>query len=281
MRLDHPIFKGPLAPKLDLGSIDTPQDYRSNPAGKDLPAKMDAWKVQTGKFPDEIDVGLVSSPYGFEDSPDTEWISSGVNSKGPRSVALGRHGNFFLWGFAGDPSQMTESARRVFVNAVAYMKRFDGKSPLVAPLSQSRELALVYAAYLPKYAGADWLKKMFPEEVRERTGLDAAKVEAYYKESLEYVRVDNGAFAVDADAKTLGVSNRKSAFLDKVLERLAGDGKDALAWRLVERYVERKFAEPAEFRAWVESNRPWLFFSDVGGYRWFVDEHSKRAAEVR
>jgi len=281
MRLEHPIFKGPLAPKLDLGSIDTPADYRSGPGGKDLPAKMESWRVQTGKFPDEVDVGLVSSPYGFEDSPDTEWISSGVNSKGPRSVALGRHGNFFLWGFAGDPSQMTESGRRVFVNAVAYMKKFDGKTPLVSPISQSRDLALLYTQYLAKYANADWLKKMYPEEVRKSTGLDAAKIEAYYSENLEYVRVVDGAFAVDPDAKTLGVSNRKPAILDRILARLAEDEKDALAWRLVKNYFERTFDGAAEFRAWVEANRTWLFFSDVGGYKWFVDHHAKRGAGAR
>src|SRR5262245_58337623 len=130
MRLEHPIFNGPLAASLDWEEIDTPKEYAEWPDGKDLPKKTKVWRVHGGEFPKSVDVGLVSDPYGFEDSPDAEWISSGENSKGPRAMTIGRQGNFFLWGFAGDPTQMTESARRVFVNAIVYMKGFDGQSPI-------------------------------------------------------------------------------------------------------------------------------------------------------
>src|SRR5262245_20140999 len=106
MRLDHPIFQGV---ELDRDEVATPKSYANYPEGKDLPAKMPVWRVQRGKLAAEVDYGIVSDPYGFEDSPDAEFISSGVNSKGPGSVALGRHASLFLWGFAGDPTQMTES----------------------------------------------------------------------------------------------------------------------------------------------------------------------------
>src|SRR5262252_9350531 len=101
MRLNHPIFHDPLEPKIELTEIATPETYHNWPDGRALGAKMQAWKVHDGEFP-KIDVGMVSDPYGFEDTPDAEWISSGVNSKGPNSVALGRVGNFFHWGFFGD-----------------------------------------------------------------------------------------------------------------------------------------------------------------------------------
>src|SRR5688572_10713795 len=98
MRLEHPVFKGPLDAKIELEDHEVPAGYRDYPGSKELGKTFKTWKVQTGKFPDEIDVGLVSGPWGFEDSPDGEAISSGINSKGPTSVALGRHGNWFLWG---------------------------------------------------------------------------------------------------------------------------------------------------------------------------------------
>ncbi len=272
MRTEHPIFKGPLDPKLELGETEVPESYRSYPEGKDLGKTLKTWKVQKGKFPDEIDVGLVSGPWGFEDSPDAERISSGINSKGPGSVALGRHGNWFLWGFAGDPEQMTESGRRVFINAVCYMKRFDGRPPLAAKTAPSRDILPRYFAYGDKVRGLDWFKNMFFEDVKAATGLEQAKLESWYRENLEWIRAEGGKFGADADAKTLGVSNRKIEFFDAVLARLAKDEKDETAWRVLRRYVhEPKFESAAAVRAWVEENRGRLFFTDVGGYRWVVN----------
>jgi hypothetical protein len=272
MRTDHPIFKGPLDPKLELGETAVPKGYRGYPEGKDLPEKLTTWKVQTGKFPEEIDVGLVSGPWGFEDSPDAERISGGINSKGPDSVAIGRHGNFLLWGFAGDPVEMTESGRRVFINAVCYMKRFDGRTPLAPRTAKSRDILPLYFAYGDKVAGQDWFKKMFSEDVRTATGLERAKLESWYRENLEWIRADNGVFGTDADMKSLGVSNRKPEFFDAVLARLAKDDKDELAWRVVRRYVPGIESDSAAaVRRWVEENRARLFFTDVGGYRWFLN----------
>lgn len=279
MRRDHPIFKGPLDPKLELEEISTPENYRGYPGGNDLPAKLEAWRVQAGKWPEEIDVGLVSTPWGFEDSPDAEAISGGSNSKGPTSVALGRHGNWFLWGFAGDPKQMTESGRRVFINAVCWMKRFDGRKPLVERLRTSREAIPLYVRYALKYEKIqeqEWFRNTFGVEVRERTGLEAGKLEAWYLENAEIVRSDGSGFVADPDVKALGVSNRKLEFVDALAARLGKDGKDALALRLAGRYLPGAPAEAGALKAWVAENRAFLFFSDVGGFRWFVDENAKK-----
>ena len=99
MRLEHPIFHGPLVTGVQFTKVETPEAYRTYPDGRNLPDKIATWRVQGGKSAKTVDVGLVADPLGFEDSPDAEWISSGINSKGPRSVALGRHGNMFLWAF--------------------------------------------------------------------------------------------------------------------------------------------------------------------------------------
>src|SRR5215510_10998627 len=145
MRLDHAIFQGPLRPQIELGSLATPASYRHYASGAALPAKLETWKVQDGELGKSVDYGLVSDPIGFEDSPDAEWISGGVNSKGPNSMAIGRHGNWFLWGFAGDPTQMTPSARAVFLNSIVWMKQFDRHPPLQSldrTRQQGRESAL-------------------------------------------------------------------------------------------------------------------------------------------
>jgi DsbC/DsbD-like thiol-disulfide interchange protein len=41
------------------------------------------------------------------------------------------------------------------------------------------------------------------------------------------------------------------------------------AARLLRRYTGEAFASPAEWRAWLTASRADLFFSDVGGYRFF------------
>ncbi|WP_442510338.1 hypothetical protein SH528x_001952 [Novipirellula sp. SH528] len=125
---EHPVFKGPLAVNMTFESIEKPNDYFLYPGTMKLGEKMEAWKIQGRSFPD-VDPGLVSSRENFINTEDAEVISGGCNGKGPTSVAIGRHGNFMLWGFSGSPKDMTESARNAFINSLCYMTAFDGQSP--------------------------------------------------------------------------------------------------------------------------------------------------------
>src|SRR5262249_7448950 len=156
-------------------------------------------------------------PYGFNDSPDAEAIASGLNSKGPTAVTLGRHGNFFLWGFSAQPSDMTPEARKCFVNSVCYIKKFDGQKPQVRKPSQGREWALVYAGYVNLIKDEKFLEQLFPEDLRKQFGTDAEKYRMYYQENLEYLHPSssNGRIVVDEDVKALGLSNRKVELLDR------------------------------------------------------------------
>lgn len=136
----HAIFKGPLenvVPTLEMEK--TPDNIYEYPSGDTVPKKIPMWKVQTLSYmnddhtsmkDDHARIGLVSRGARFMDSPDAEVISSGVCAKDVTAVALGRHGNFFLWGFSASPANMTEEAKKVFVNTVAYMKQFDGQTPI-------------------------------------------------------------------------------------------------------------------------------------------------------
>jgi hypothetical protein len=295
MRLEHPIFHGPLSVELDMGDIDTPEGYRGWPGGDGLPAKLRSWKVQTKSYP-TIDVGVVSDPYGLEDSPDSEWISSGVNSKGPTSMAIGRQGNLFLWGFFAQPSDMTESARCVFVNSIVYMKGFDGAKPIVTAengsLTSAREWALVYAGYarLSPEDRERFVKRLFPQRVLTATGFDATKLEAFYRENLELlhpvVSPDEdsnggraGQFDVDDECKTLGAGNRSPQFVPKLLERWEKNPNDELCMSLARRYLDvAPNFEATKLRTWYEENKPFLFFSDRAGFRWLVDESAKKKA---
>jgi hypothetical protein len=279
MRLEHPIFKGPLVPKIDLTDIKTPSNYRDYPEGKNLPDKLKAWKVHSGEFAMDgtgVDVGLVSHP-DITEAPDGEWISGGVNSKGPNSLAIGRHGNLFLWGFYGAPDRMTESAKRVFLNSICYIKQFDGQTPLVArmPGSGPRWMLDFWPGFLRnnKDPGEPLMKHLresvFPPEAMVDGNPTADSIEKWLNENLEYVRFDKKHFVVDEDAKSLGVSNRKIEFFDAVGARLAKDPKDALAARLLERYApDAPRGDANALEKWVAERKASLRFTDAGGYRW-------------
>jgi hypothetical protein len=283
MRLEHPIFHGPLSVSIELEEASKPENYDSWPGGAEMPAKIPVWTVQTASYP-AVDPGLVSDSFGFEDSPDAEWISSGINSKGPTSLALGRHANLFLWGFSADPTQLTESGKRVFVNTICWMKQFDGARPLItAKPYSSRDWALVYAGYISDFGDdaskAQYIERSFPKRVLESVGKDGEQLATFYRENLEYlIRTEHG-FDVDDDLKVLGAGNRSPSFLPALIARWTAAPADELCARLAARYVDEPAPRSAaELREWYEAQRDRLFFSDCGGFKWCVDTRPERAA---
>lgn len=150
-RAEHPIFSGPFPVKLTVEERPTPEDafhyeyFRDGPTPKTLPM----WRVQTKGYQTDkgFRIGMVARPWGFEDSPDAEYISSGVCQKGLDAVALGRHGNYFGWGFAASPAYLTPEAQTVLANAVCYIAKFDGQG-------------LLARKYHDRRATKDWIKEL-------------------------------------------------------------------------------------------------------------------------
>lgn len=130
INLEHPIFKGPFKTKITITDKPTPEDafHYEYYTGK-LPKTTPMWRVQTKGYISDpgFRVGMVSRPWGFLDSPETEMISSGVCAKTIDAVAIGRHGNFFFWGFSASPKYMTDEAKQVFANAVVYTASLKGQ----------------------------------------------------------------------------------------------------------------------------------------------------------
>lgn len=157
-RAEHPIFHGPFAVKMTVTDEPTPEPIYNFPHyfnGK-VPARMAMWRVQTNDYnADESPrIGLVSRPGGYEDSPEAEYISSGVCDKSPDAVAIGRHGNHFHWGFAASPAHMTEEAKPVLANAIVYIAQFAGQTP-IARKYNDRAATRGYAADLKQFISRD------------------------------------------------------------------------------------------------------------------------------
>ena len=134
LREGHPIFHGPFKVSLTFEEQPTPDDafYYQHQFDEPIPKSLPMWRVQTKGYRTDMrfNMGLVSHPWGYEDSPEAEYISGGVSTKSPDAVAIGRHGNFLHWGFIASPLYMTEEAKVMFANAVAYIAQFRG--PILA-----------------------------------------------------------------------------------------------------------------------------------------------------
>jgi len=302
----HDIFRTPLKVDPTLQEIPTPAHYPALASGKTIGKTIKVWKLQTKKFP-EIDPGLVSDGYTFEDSPDAEIIAGGLNQKGPESVALGRQANFFLWGFSASPSDMTPEARRCFVNAICYIKRFDGQTPIVHQVENgfSRRRALMNAHFtktildaaafkrmLPEFARADperfekhrklelyVLEQVFPADVRKRAASDPQAYVAWVEENFEWLRPgpDHDGIleiAVDDDVKSLGVSNHKVELLDACVAMLERSDRPELAYRVLKRYTTEDFDDAKGWRSWLVAHHDRLFFTEAGGYKFMVAPES-------
>ncbi|MEM7205267.1 MAG: protein-disulfide reductase DsbD domain-containing protein [Planctomycetota bacterium] len=323
----HEIFRSPLPVALDWHDIPTPAHYRDRWNGRELGETLRAWQVQDVGYEDDpqMPAGVVGRSWGYDDAPDSEFISSGVNTKGPRYAALGRHGPFFQWGFSAAPPRMTEAGRRAFVNAICYIHRFDRQAPLTRKTERHRGWALDralglknidrqyaetrewYAERQALHARAEQAQKAgrdlteeeqgalqyppgtappfedyqkmllrgIPDALVERLGVGAEawpKYLAHYTEHLGYIRHGPSGYEVDDDARTLGIANHDPKLLHRAVAMLER-GEDAERARdLLQRYTGLALGEAAAWRQWLDMVDGHLFFSDHGGYRFYVDD---------
>ena len=237
----------------------------------------------------DVDYGVVSDGHGFEDSPDCERISGGKNSKGPYAVAIGRQANMLQWGFYAAPDRMTESGKRAFLNAIVYMQQFDGRQPLVEKVSRGRGWYKQYVEAVAKMTEEtsqsyrDYLIGRFPKDVIEEHGTDAAKLEAWRVANVEYLySKERYELAIDPVLQKLGLSNRKPEFLDYLVKTLGTNPNDEQALLLANRYLgDEHGANAAAAIAFITRERSRLFFSDQGGYRWFVNTLEPRSGAAK
>lgn len=133
IRTTHAIFNTPNKVKLTLVNKPTPSSFFNGHQGAKTPKSMPMWSVVKAELPagEKYLIGMVSHGEGFDDSPDAEIISGGVCLKNAEAVALGRQGNYFMWGFSGSPDYMTNEAKDVFVNTVCYIKKYDHMPAIV------------------------------------------------------------------------------------------------------------------------------------------------------
>ncbi len=314
---DHPVFNTPYKVEIVKEKVKTPGSFRRFYAGRNLGDSVQMVPMQTISYKDYAP-GLVSYP-GIEDSPDAEWISGGTNIKSSRSVAIGRHGNFFQWGFRASPTYMTETAKMAFINSIHYISKFNRQKPYVHRVSEDRDHKLDFA-YLVSDKGFEIFtkgieasnkminsvraKKMagwelneeeeyyleedyyppdrlfyfrnLPRELIQKYGDQWNDYLAYYVDNYDYLyQVEPSVrgsvnFAIDPDAKTLGIPNNDIRLLETCVRMLKQKDRPEMAQRLLKRYTNETFDTAKQWKKWLKKNRSKLFFTDVGGYKFMV-----------
>ncbi|MCX5643941.1 MAG: hypothetical protein NTZ17_04540 [Phycisphaerae bacterium] len=260
--LNHEVYRTPLAVQPEFEFRTTPESYRLGYVGEGkLPDQMKVWRVQN------TPKGSVVAPgSGFEDSPDAEIIATGLNRiKRYGDVGIGRHANVLQWGYGDPPSQMTEAGRKLFINCIHYIHRFDGQAPLVRREREGRLSALRWA---PAQKGTTQQKLVFsgtyPQDVIRKYQGRSDELNDYYVKNLELLYRDQG-YRVDEDLKSLGLkSNRKIETLGRLFELLKDETRREIAQRLLDRYTDGHTT--FDFK----NGRDRIYFSDFGGYKFFV-----------
>ncbi|WP_459068131.1 hypothetical protein [Flavitalea flava] len=259
----HAIFSGPLekiTPTLVMGK--TPDPIFEYPSGDTVPRQIPMWKVQTLSYgkSEEVRIGLVSRGHRFEDSPDAEVISSGVCQKDVTAVALGRHGNFFLWGFGASPVNMTDEAKKVFVNSVAYMKQFDGRTPIAREYNERMATTDDVRNILGWATKEYWQKSVaFMKQAEAGTQEEKKKLEA---------KKAAGAVLTDLETQELSAWTNYKPSPPKSWEDYLKD--------LMGPFAKQFGSNASAFQKYIKENMDFVYCDPKGFFSYNIDEDVKK-----
>jgi len=230
--------------------------------------------------------GWCTYPDGFDENPDIEVFCGGENEKMARAAACWRQGNLLHFGFEQSPAEMNETGQRLLLNCIAYISRFTEDRPIAVTPSVFAGPVGLPRAYLDRRLGqngdasdAAWLlnNQLF-DQIKSR---DRDEVRKWYAEYRPYLHPGAGLkLEVDAEARALGAPIDRVELFERAIPVLrTGGGQEQAAIHLLARYAPAdtaKLDSAAVWDQWYNENRPYLFFSDQGDYRWYVDPLAKK-----
>lgn len=228
--------------------------------------------------------GWSSHYYEFADLPDVEVFSGGINEQTPRSAAFWRQGNLLHFGFEQSPAELNAAGRAMLVDAVAYISRFTEDRPIDVTLS----------VFGPDHVAVsrDRVKNYFVRWQRELTNVlsaaalasfdwhDSTNALAWFASQRAWIHPTAGnLLEVDADAKALNVVFDSPDFFPKAIAALHDEKTKSSAGDLLADYAPEgpgPFASADLWEKWWKENAPYLFYSELGGYHWYVDPLAKK-----
>jgi hypothetical protein len=286
---DHEIFKTPIAINVKATTnVSTPRDF----SHELKEASIEVLPLVDGirRFDTVINDhkrGWCSYYYEFADVPEVEFFCSGINEKTPRASALWRQGNLLHFGFEQSPTELNDTGRAMLLNAIAYISRFTQDRPIdITPsvfgaekIAESRRRAK--APFVNPEYRVDWATNDFTAAtLASFDWRDRSAGKAWFESVQAWLHPSAGNFLeVDEEAKSLGMPFDSPEFLPKTIAALRGEQTRAAATALLARYApEGPGAKaPAEaWKQWWRENSPYVFYSELGCYRWYIDPLAKK-----
>ncbi len=231
--------------------------------------------------------GWATHYYEFADVPDVELFCGGINTQTPRSAAFWRQGNLLHFGFEQSPAQLNETGRAMLVNAIAYISRFTEDRPIDITASVfsrekigiSRRRARGY--FFNESSRLDWATNAYaPATLATFDWRNRAAAQAWFETNGAWLHPGAGnLLEVDETARSLGTKFDDPDFIPRTIQALRNDQSRVAAATLLARYVAAGPGEDATAAGWEEwwrANGPYVFYSELGGYQWYVDPLAKK-----
>lgn len=280
---DHPIFASPFP--IDRSAtieIETPADFTE---------ELDTSTIKVIPIVDDYKrnwrAGWCTYSTAFDIYPDVEFFCGGVNHKTPTAAAIWRQGNLLHFGFQQSPKEMNETGNKMLLNSIAYISNFSEDRPIavtpsvfVGPSARTRS---TIATWLDNPTRSSWVEDLVTPVLWKELQAqgDAAAMAKWAREKTAYFATDaESKLEIDPDLAAIKMGFDAPRFLPFVIAELASTESTAeeRAERLLNRYAPDgpRTKEPAAWDKWYADNKPYLFATDCGLYRWYVDPLAKK-----
>jgi hypothetical protein len=283
---EHEIFKSPIS--IDTAAttdISTPSQFKrdiKNPTMPVLPLINGIHQFET--VIRDNPRGWSSHYFEYADMPEVELFSGGINEQTARSAAFWRQGNLLHFGFDETPKRLNAAGKAMLVNGIVYISRFSQDRPIdITPSVFGEEKVGISRRRLVNYftnaePHVEWAKEeLTPETLASFDWHDLAQSRAWLETNQMWLHPSPGnLLEVDADAKSLGVPFDAPEFLPKTIAALQDEKTKVVAATLLARYVNDPAKDPADWAKWWQQNAQYVFYSELGGYRWYIDPLAKK-----
>ena len=284
MLRDHPIFLAPIAVNR-AGLIDKPwpADWNDPHEGTTIKVLPLAVEEKSGRTP-----GWCTYTRDMKEAPEIEVFCGGINSKTATAAGLWRQGNLLHYGFDLSPDEMNESGKGMLIDAIAYIARFTDDRPIMETPSPFAGREFMTRKRIETLIGRndpswwDYLEGSFDKKTLADAGVTNLAAFAKWYPSVRTVLAPDaeGLLHLDADLKAAAIDASRPEFFERCLAALDRPGEACDRARgLLAHYAPEgpgREASAGAWDGWWKANRDYLFFGEIGGYRWYLDPLAKQ-----
>jgi hypothetical protein len=270
---DHQIFEQPF--KIERKMVRRPApDWTSDVSQSEVEVLPLVSDVNKSYYP-----GWCSYSDDFANLPEVEFFCGGINEKTPTAAGLWRQGNLLHFGFEPSPAEMNDTGRNLLLNSIAYITHFTEDRPIAITPSVFAGPTVPPLRY-PANAIKRGELKLLTNYIAASAFAGVTDRAAWFQTMRDYLHPNAaGKLEPDSVALALKAPLGKPAFFERTLAALRDDSTRSKAVLLFARYIPDGPGESgstADWQKWLDQNQRYLFFSDAGGYRYYIDPLAKK-----